>query len=145
MTNNNEEILIAIMEEVQDKINDIHSIMQNILIEEAADDLEEKIMYLYHLRAGLDSLTNVLEKIEENLLENEEKDDEEFYILREKLKKEYKKSRKKKKSKKKAKKKSKTENSKNKKNREKNENLTTDEKEERKINGVQKIGDLWIL
>ncbi|EFR42589.1 hypothetical protein [Dialister micraerophilus] len=102
MTNNNEEILIAIMEEVQDKINDIHSIMQNILIEEAADDLEEKIMYLYHLRAGLDSLTNVLEKIEENLLENEEKDDEEFYILREKLKKEYKKSRKKKKSKKKS-------------------------------------------
>ena len=62
MTNNNEEILIAIMEEVQNKINDIHSIMQNILIEEAADDLEEKIMYLYHLRAGLDSLTNVLEK-----------------------------------------------------------------------------------
>ncbi len=42
MTNNNEEILIAIMEEVQNKINDIHSIMQNILIEEAADDLEEK-------------------------------------------------------------------------------------------------------
>ena len=69
MTNNNEEILIAIMEEVQNKINDIHSIMQNILIEEAADDLEEKIMYLYHLRAGLDSLTNVLEKIEENLFE----------------------------------------------------------------------------
>ena len=127
MTNNNEEILIAIMEEVQNKINDIHSIMQNILIEEAADDLEEKIMYLYHLRAGLDSLTNVLEKIEENLFENEEKDDEEFYILREKLKKEYKKSRK------------------NKKTRKKNENLTTDEKEERKINGVQKIGDLWIL
>lgn len=102
MTNNNEEILIAIMEEVQNKINDIHSIMQNILIEEAADDLEEKIMYLYHLRAGLDSLTNVLEKIEENLFENEEKDDEEFYILREKLKKEYKKSRKNKKSKKKS-------------------------------------------
>lgn len=145
MTNNNEEILIAIMEEVQNKINDIHSIMQNILIEEAADDLEEKIMYLYHLRTGLDSLTNVLEKIEENLFENEEKDDEEFYILREKLKKEYKKSRKNKKSKKKAKKKSKTENSKNKKTRKKNENLTTDEKEERKINGVQKIGDLWIL
>lgn len=145
MTNNNEEILIAIMEEVQNKINDIHSIMQNILIEEAADDLEEKIMYLYHLRTGLDSLTNVLEKIEENLFENEEKDDEEFYILREKLRKEYKKSRKNKKSKKKAKKKSKTENSKNKKTRKKNENLTTDEKEERKINGVQKIGDLWIL
>ena len=61
----------------------------------------------------LTRLQTFLKKIEENLFENEEKDDEEFYILREKLKKEYKKSRKNKKSKKKAKKKSKTENSKN--------------------------------
>lgn len=149
MLMNNDEVLLTILENIQEKINDMTSIMQHALIEEDEEKFEEKVVYLYDLKEGLSALTKVLSDLQKNMLDDEEKEtlySKDASIMWEAMLNEYEKAKKEKKEKKKKKSKNGKKNKKEKKikNGEKKEEQKENDKEY-EIKGVKKIGDVWIL